>query len=51
MNREIELKSRVKSPVFWIGLVAAAYEAVVSSLSASGVPMPPVVGAIGGSIY
>lgn len=24
MNREIELKSRVKSPVFWIGLAAAS---------------------------
>ncbi len=47
MSREIEIKSRIKSPVFWIGLVAAVYEAVVSSLSASGVYMPPVVGAIG----
>lgn len=47
MEQNVTMQSRMKSPVFWIGLVAAVYEAVVSSLSASGVYMPPVVGAIG----
>ena len=47
MEREIKTQSRIKSPIFWIGLVACVYEAVVSSLSAAGVIMHPVVGAIG----
>lgn len=47
MNREIDMQSRVKSPIFWLGLVACVYEAVVSSLSSAGIVMHPVVGAIG----
>ena len=47
MNREIELQSRMKSPIFWLGLIACVYEAIVSSLSSAGVAMHPVVGAIG----
>ena len=47
MNRDIEIQSRMRSPIFWFGLVACVYEAVVSSLSSAGVVMDPVVGAIG----
>lgn len=43
----MERQSRNKSALFWIGLVSAAYEAVVNSLVGAGMPMPPVVGAIG----
>ena len=41
------MQSRNKSVLFWIGLVAAVYEAVVNSLVSAGVGMHPVVGAIG----
>jgi hypothetical protein len=40
-------QSRNKSVLFWIGLVSAVYEAVISSLMSAGVVMHPVVGAIG----
>ncbi len=43
----MELQSRNKSVLFWIGLVAAVYEAVINSLQTAGVTMHPVVGAIG----
>ena len=36
----MERQSRNKSALFWIGLVSAAYEAVVNSLVGAGVPMP-----------
>ena len=41
------MQSRNKSVLFWIGLVAAVYEAVVNSLVSAGVNMHPVIGAIG----
>ncbi|MBR6039511.1 MAG: hypothetical protein IKP38_03405 [Clostridia bacterium] len=41
------MQSRNKSVLFWIGLVAAVYEAVVNSLVSAGVTMHPVIGAIG----
>ena len=44
---DIETQSRNKSILFWIGLISAVYEAVVSSLISSGVNVHPVVGAIG----
>ena len=47
MNMEIKTQSRAKSALFWIGLVSAVYEAVINSLFASGINMPPVVAAIG----
>lgn len=43
----MELQSRNKSILFWIGLVSAIYESVVTSLVSAGVQMHPVVGAIG----
>ncbi len=43
----MERQQRTRSILFWIGLAAAVYEAVVNSLVTSGVSMPPVVGAIG----
>ena len=44
---EIKMQSRNKSALFWIGLVSCVYEAVINSLAASGIVMPPVVAAIG----
>ncbi len=43
----MELQSRNKSILFWIGLASAIYEAAVTSLVSAGVAMHPVVGAIG----
>ena len=43
----MELQSRSRSVLFWIGLASAVYEAVVNSLVSAGVAMHPVVGAIG----
>ena len=43
----MEKQQRTKSILFWIGLAAAVYEAVVNSLVTRGVSMPPLVGAIG----
>ena len=47
MEQNVTMQSRMKSPIFWIGLIACVYEAVVSSLASAGVTMHPVVGAIG----
>lgn len=47
MEQKIEMKSRMKSPIFWIGLVAAVYEAVVNSLVQSGVALPVWMPALG----
>lgn len=41
------MQSRWKSPLFWAGLVAAVYEAVVGVGVAAGVAMPWWIGAIG----
>ena len=43
----MEKQSKVKSILFWIGMVSAVYEAVVNSLVTGGIEMPPLVGAIG----
>lgn len=43
----VELQKRTKSVLFWLGMVASVYEAVVGSLVSAGIEMPPVVGAIG----
>ncbi|MDO4565181.1 MAG: hypothetical protein Q4C04_06165 [Clostridia bacterium] len=43
----METQCRAKSILFWIGMVSAVYEAVVSALITGGVSMPPIVGAIG----
>lgn len=43
----VELQKRTKSVLFWLGMVASVYEAVVGSLVSAGIQMPPVVGAIG----
>lgn len=43
----MELQSRNKSVLFWIGLVSAVYEAVVNSIASAGIVMHPVFGAIG----
>lgn len=47
MEQKIELQSRMKSPIFWIGLFACVFEAVVNSLVSSGVVLPAWLPAIG----
>ena len=37
----------MKSPIFWIGLIACVYEAVVNSLVQSGVVLPAWMPALG----
>lgn len=43
----MEMQSRAKSILFWVGMVSAVYEAVIASLMTAGIVMPPVIGAIG----
>ena len=43
----MQRQSRNKSVLFWIGLVACVYEAVINSLVTSGVYLHPVFAAIG----
>ena len=47
MEQRIEMQSRNKSVLFWVGLVSCMYEAVINSLVSSGVYLHPVFGAIG----
>ena len=47
MIETLEMQSRAKSLLFWIGLVSCVYEAVLNSLVSAGVQMHPVFGAIG----
>lgn len=47
----VNLKSRIHSPIFWIGMAACVYQAVASSLmGTSGISLSPTVEAILGSI-
>ncbi len=47
----VNLQSRMKSPIFWIGLAACVYQAVVSSLlGTSGIRLSPTAEAVLGSI-
>ena len=46
----VELQKRTKSVLFWLGMVASVYEAVIGSLVSAGIEMPPVVGAIGAAL-
>ncbi|MEE0680839.1 MAG: hypothetical protein ACLVML_00795 [Candidatus Gastranaerophilaceae bacterium] len=43
----METQSRIKSPLFWVGLISAVYTAVVSAGVSAGVEMPWWIGAIG----
>ena len=43
----MEMQPRVKSPIFWVGLISAVYSAVVSAGVSAGVEMPWWIGAIG----
>lgn len=43
----MEKQSRIKSPLFWVGLVSAVFSAVVSSGVTAGIEMPWWIGAIG----
>ena len=46
MRGPLNFKKRIKSTLFWLGMVASVYEAVVGSLVSSSIEMPPIVGAI-----
>lgn len=47
----VNLQSRMKSPIFWIGMVACVYQAVVSSLlGTSGINLGPTTEAVLSSI-
>ena len=51
MKNDIELQSRNKSVLFWVGLFAAVYQAVYGSLTmAEGITLSPVALAVMGSI-
>lgn len=51
MKNDIELQSRNKSALFWIGLIAAIYQAVYGSLTmADGISLSPVALAVMGAI-
>lgn len=43
----VRLRSRMKSPLFWIGMVSAVFTAVINVGVTAGVVMPWWVGAIG----
>lgn len=43
----METQSRIKSPLFWVGLISAVYTAVVSAGVSAGIEMPWWIGAIG----
>ena len=47
---DVQMQSRNKSVLFWIGLVSAVYEAVLNSLVASGVQFNPTAAAILGAV-
>ena len=47
MERNISMQSRMKSPIFWIGMIACVYEAVVNSLVQSGVYLHHIIPAFG----
>ena len=51
MNNDIQMQSRNKSVLFWIGLFAAIYQAVYGSLTmAEGIVLSPVALAVMGAI-
>lgn len=47
MEREIQFQKRTQSIIFWVGMIAAVYEAVINSLTTSGVALHPVWSAVG----
>ena len=46
----METQSRVKSPIFWLGMVSAAYEAFIGAAVAAGVTLPWYLGALGATL-
>lgn len=46
-NENANIQSRLKSPLFWIGLAAAVYNAIINTGVAANVQMAWWVGAIG----
>jgi hypothetical protein len=51
MKNDVEMQSRNKSVLFWVGLIAAVYQAVYGCLTMSeGIVLSPVALAVMGSI-
>ena len=44
---QIKTQKRTKSPIFWVGMLSCVYEAVINSLVQSGVPLHPILPALG----
>lgn len=47
IRQSVSMQSRMKSPLFWVGMLSAVYEAVISALATANVEMAPWVSAIG----
>lgn len=43
----VSLQKRTSSPLFWVGMVSAVYEAVLSALVTANVEIAPWVSAVG----
>lgn len=46
----MEIQSRAKSAIFWVGLVSVVYEAFIGAAVAAGVALPWYLGAIGAGL-
>lgn len=47
MEENVSLQKRTSSPLFWVGMVSAVYEAVLSALVTANVEIAPWVSAVG----
>lgn len=47
METNVSLQKRTSSPLFWVGMVSAVYEAVLSALVTANVEIAPWVSAVG----
>lgn len=47
ISENVSLQKRTSSPLFWVGMVSAVYEAVLSALVTANVEIAPWVSAVG----
>lgn len=47
LETNVSLQKRTSSPLFWVGMVSAVYEAVLSALVTANVEIAPWVSAVG----
>lgn len=47
LEENVSLQKRTSSPLFWVGMVSAVYEAVLSALVTANVEIAPWVSAVG----